>query len=321
MKISIAGFGSVCENAHIPAIKNIANLKISGVFDLSKDRREHALSFINTVVYDNFDEMLEKESPDVLLITTPPSSHKEYILKALNKGIDVLCEKPLCIKLADFDEIADISRGKKRVVYTVHNWKYSDALKKIIEISRDIAPIKYLSWTTMRKKPSSAVMNWRIDPSISGGGIIFDHGWHVFYILREIFLSDFYDIMPYFVFNERRVDEVADLKIIYKNDGIANVHLSWLSPSRKNSCICYGENGWFEFVDDKIFYETKEGSGVYVFDEKISSSSAHPLWTEFVYKDFLISLNDRELFEKNLEEASQCIRIIDKAYRRFNIGG
>lgn len=319
MKLSIAGFGSVCENAHIPAIKNLNLLKISGVFDIYKERRDYASSLLNTTSYDSFDEMIEKEKPEVLLITTPPSSHKEYIIKALHKGINVICEKPLCTTLAEFDEIADSSRGTKKVVYTVHNWKYSDALKKMIDISKKIAPIKYLSWTTMRKKPSSAVSNWRVDPSISGGGIIFDHGWHVFYILKEIFSSDFYDVFPYFIFNDKKVDELADIKIVYRNNGVANIHLSWLSPTRKNSCICYGENGWFEFLDDRIFYETKDGSGVYIFDEKISSSSAHPIWTEMVYKNFLLSLNDKKIFEENLEEASQCMRIIDKCYRKFNL--
>lgn len=321
MKISVVGFGVVCENAHLPAIRNIENLVISGIFDLSEQRREHAKSITNASVYDSFERMIENEKPDILLITTPPASHKDYILKALSMGIDVICEKPLCTSLADFDEISDSIRGNRRIVYTVHNWKYSQQLKKIIEISKIIAPIKYLSWITMRKKPSDAISNWRMDPNISGGGIIFDHGWHVFYLLREIFSSDFEDVLPYFVLNDKKIDEVADLKIVYKNGGIANVHLSWLSPIRKNSCICYGENGWIEFSDDKIFYDTKNGSGVYAFDEKISSSSAHPFWTEMVYKDFLASLNDRSLFEKNLEEASHCIRIIDKSYRKFNTWG
>lgn len=320
MRISIAGFGAVCEKAHIPAIKDISKFKISGVYDLSDERLKAVKSLIGVNAYSNLDEMIDKEKPDCLLVSTPPSSHKDIIIKALDKGINVICEKPLCTKLSDFDEISDASRANDRIVFTVHNWKYAPAISKMIEISKEIAPIKYISWHTLRKMPSvTAGSQWRTNPDISGGGIIFDHGWHVFYILKEITQSEFLDVSPRFAFDDKNIDKVCDLRILYQNGAIANVHLSWESTTRKNSCLCYGKNGWFEFLDDRIVYETPTGDGVYVFDEKLSSSSAHPSWTYNLYLDFLKALDNRKYAEANLKEAAECIRIIEFSYIKSSL--
>ncbi len=317
MHIAIAGFGNVCENAHIPALKRL-NFKVVGVFDLSEERLSKARLY-GFDVYNDIDEMIKKSNPQVLLISTPPSSHRYLIEKAIKSGLDVICEKPLCITLKEFDEIADLSRANDKVVFTVHNWKYSPAVSKMIELSKIISPIKYIWWNTLRKKPStSAGSQWRVDKTKSGGGIIFDHGWHVIYILKEIVCSEAFDVYPYFIFSDLDIDEVADVRILYQNGGIGDIHLSWHSPVRKNSALCYGEKGWFEFCDDRIFYETPQGSGSFVFDEKMSSSSAHPLWTESIYSDFLKAVADRRYAEINLKEAAECIRVIEMSYKKFS---
>lgn len=315
-RFCVVGFGAVCENAHLSLWKELSDLiRPVGVFDVSSDRRDKAKNLIGINVYDSFNIMIEKEKPDFIVITTPPKTHKDFIIQSIKNNIDVLCEKPLCTSLVDFDEISDYVYANEKIVYTVHNWMYSPHIIKIKEIAKKLGELKYLSWQTLRKKPSvSASHNWRQDKNISGGGIIFDHGWHVAYILKNIVNSEFLRIEPYFEFNNE-IDEVCDLRIVYQNGVFANVHLSWNSPIRKNTFFAYGKNGYMIFNDDKIEYNDLDGNmDVFYFDSKISQSSAHPLWTKNIYLDFLKAVDDRKSFEKNFDDARECIRLIEYSY-------
>lgn len=313
MRVAVAGFGAVCENAHLPALKKLG-FDIAGVFDISEKRREDALSY-GFSVYDNAERMIDETKPDFVLISTPPYSHKAIIDIALRRNVNVVCEKPLCLNMKEFFEIKSLSEKYNRIVFTVHNWKYAPAVSEMFEICSRISPIRYLSWYTLRKSPSITVSSqWRLDPSKSGGGIIFDHGWHVIYIVKNMLNSQSINLSPHFVFNDSKIDEMVDLRLHFANGSIADIHLSWRSPVRKNFVLCYGEKGWFEFNDDVIVYEDISGSSKIVFDEKISASSAHAQWTEKMYLEFLKAVENKEYALKNLEESYECIKVIELSY-------
>jgi predicted dehydrogenase len=317
--ICIVGFGAVCENAHIPVIKELKeNYILKGIFDVDKERRKKASEICGVNVYDNLLQMLEKEKPNCLVITTPPSSHKEIILKAIERGIDVLCEKPLVTNLEDFKEIQKFVNKTSRIVYTVHNWIYSPHIIEIKKFMDEIGSVRRINWETLRKKPSqSASSNWRVDPKISGGGIIFDHGWHVIYIMRSFIGKSFTDVNPFFLMNESGIDEVADFRIEYE-DVVSDIHLSWRSPIRKNIMTAYGDGGVLVFDDEKIYIYKENGEvKEHFFNEKMSQSSAHPIWTKNVYIDFYNSFKNRKKFEENFDEALECIMIIEKAYEKY----
>ena len=44
-------------------------------------------------------------------------------------------------------------------------------------------------WQTLRTRPAAAGDerggNWRVDPAVAGGGVLTDHGWHVFYVVQR----------------------------------------------------------------------------------------------------------------------------------------
>ncbi|MEF3280460.1 MAG: Gfo/Idh/MocA family oxidoreductase [Elusimicrobiota bacterium] len=320
-KLAIVGFGAVCENAHAKALNELKDIITPVcVFDLSKERIKKAVEILKVVGYESLDEMIEKEKIDVALVSTPPSTHKDIIIKLLEKGIDVLCEKPLCVNLSEFDEISDAVYSNEKIVYTVHNWKYSPHILKIKELIPEIGELKYVEWKTLRKNPSqSASYNWRIDPRLSGGGIVFDHGWHVIYILNSLIGKRICDINAQFDFTQNLIDEVADLTLVYEDKTIANIHLSWKSCLRKNFIFAYGSKGILIFDDDIIKIEKKDGEKIeFSFDEKLSASSAHPLWTKYIYMDFIKAIDDRGKFEENFDEARQCIKTIMAGYKYYD---
>ena len=82
---------AVCDNQLTLAKEAAARYKIKGI-------------------YQNLDDMLAKDKLDVVVIVTPPASHMELAIKAMNAGCHVLVEKPMAIGLKEADAIVEASK-------------------------------------------------------------------------------------------------------------------------------------------------------------------------------------------------------------------
>ncbi len=108
-----------------------------GVYDLNSGRSEYAKNLYggNCKQYLDFDKMLDENKPDYVIVTTVDATHHEYIVRALNKGYNVITEKPLTTDETKLKQILDAekSSGKKVIVafnyrHSTHNTKLKDVL-------------------------------------------------------------------------------------------------------------------------------------------------------------------------------------------------
>ncbi|MGI6003887.1 MAG: Gfo/Idh/MocA family protein [Christensenellales bacterium] len=70
--------------------------------------KEHNVS----LAYDDYDKMLEEVKPDVVYVATPNNAHYEYVIKALDAGVNVLCEKPMPDNLRQLEAMVAKAREK-----------------------------------------------------------------------------------------------------------------------------------------------------------------------------------------------------------------
>jgi len=120
--------------------------------------------------------------------------HNEAARAALSAGAHVIVEKPLALSLTEFDQLAALAAEKHRVLICVHNWKYAPAYavaRRAIEAGR-LGAIRFISIDRLRTQPAGAGGSggkWRAYAA-SGGGILIDHGWHVFYLMHWLMGGD-----------------------------------------------------------------------------------------------------------------------------------
>ncbi|MFC2080050.1 Gfo/Idh/MocA family protein [Bacteroidota bacterium] len=86
--------------------------------------------------YTDYLEMLDQELPDVVDIITPPETHLEMCREAADRGIHIICQKPLAPTMEEAIEIVDYV-SKKGVRFMVHeNWRFQPwyrEIKKLIK--------------------------------------------------------------------------------------------------------------------------------------------------------------------------------------------
>src|SRR6202158_2838531 len=112
---AISGFGEVAARAHLPGWRTREDVGVAVVHDPLSARRHEAIRLIKSVrVYDDLGLMLDGESPDFVDIASPPAYHAESRRAALSGGTHVIVEKPLCLGLSEFDEVAAVAAKEGR---------------------------------------------------------------------------------------------------------------------------------------------------------------------------------------------------------------
>ncbi len=111
-------------------------------FDLRPDRRETAASQFRIRTVARLEEALA-EQPDAAAVSVPPSLHGGMVLAALRAGCHVFSEAPLCLSMAELDEIESAARAAGKLVAPSCTWlhyPFHSTLKKMVETA-DLGPI------------------------------------------------------------------------------------------------------------------------------------------------------------------------------------
>ncbi|MCB0748262.1 MAG: Gfo/Idh/MocA family oxidoreductase [Ignavibacteriae bacterium] len=111
-------------------------LEFVGLSDINPGRLKFGHEYIgaNCPTFINFDEMLRKTNPDLVIVTTKDSTHHEFIIRALDFGCDVLTEKPLTIDEYKCQQIIDAERRSSKNLIVGFNYRWSPYATKIKEL-------------------------------------------------------------------------------------------------------------------------------------------------------------------------------------------
>lgn len=107
-----------------------------GLCDNNHSRLNYARDFIGVEcpVFSSFDTMIDQTNPDLVIVTTDDSSHDTFIIKALERDINVLTEKPMTTDEFKCDAILRAERKSKARIIVGFNYRWSPYMTKIKEL-------------------------------------------------------------------------------------------------------------------------------------------------------------------------------------------
>lgn len=112
--------------------------EVTAIADLKPERLEAANKYLHLPadrLFSTADEMFaQPKLADIMAITTQDAQHKEHALKALEKGYDLLLEKPISNKLEDIVTIAAAAKRLGRTVIVCHVLRYTPFYRKVKEL-------------------------------------------------------------------------------------------------------------------------------------------------------------------------------------------
>jgi predicted dehydrogenase len=291
--------------------------EIVAVVDRTEERRKAAQeSLPGVATFATIEKLAADTAIDFVDICTPPALHGRPILDALGHGWNVLCEKPLLLDPVELEKVRALARRSGRAVVPVHNWKYAPIIRAATEALRSgvIGSLAEVEIETLRIEDCAAVdpanPNWRRDPAIAGGGILFDHGWHAVYLARHWFGEGPLEVeatvnRP----SPNGIEDEATLRLRFRN-GRAKIFLTWRARERRNTMRLRGERGEIAINDDTL----KIGREETRFDSALSGGSHHPDWFEAMLPDVINHFRAPQGARDSFEEAALCLSVIRRAY-------
>ncbi|MEE8167251.1 MAG: Gfo/Idh/MocA family oxidoreductase [Candidatus Hydrothermarchaeales archaeon] len=296
MKAIIIGFGNIAEKGHLPTYHKLG-IEIAAIVDICGKRREKARSY-GLQAYESLEDV--KEDADVIDICAPPNYRLEAVVYAAEKGLDVICEKPIS-HTSEAERIRDAVDEGGIFFFPVHNWKYAPQYQKARELimGNGILEVQMSTHRTTYN-PGNPDWNpdWRVKREISGGGILMDHGYHNIYLAMYLLGRKFREVKLKEIeyFPDSLVEKKARFELLFPEK--VEINLDWNSTKREIRNVIYGDKV-IQLLDDSLVVDGEVQDRV----GRISKDSVHMEWYYSVFSDFLEKrkLGDNACFLEGLK--------------------
>jgi predicted dehydrogenase len=127
--------------------------------------------------FTNFDEMIDKSRPELVMVTTMDSTHHIFIKRALEKGVNVITEKPMVTEAADCQSVLDAEKKHGRNIIVTFNYRYAPKHEKIKQLisSGEIGKVTSVDFSWYLDTSHGADYFRRWHRLKSGGGSLWVH--------------------------------------------------------------------------------------------------------------------------------------------------
>jgi predicted dehydrogenase len=334
---AVIGCGFIAENGHLPAYrKHPQSFDVAVVADGSAARRQRAAALVpGAVIHESAEEAIATPGLDFVDICLPPSEHARLAHFALDRGLHVLCEKPLATTPEDARSMLDHAVRAERVLFPCHNYKHAPVIRTVRRVldSGVIGTVHLVTLQTFRNTHARGVSewrpDWRRDRRYSGGGIAMDHGSHTFYLAFE-WLGGLPTAITAKMSTPPDFDTEDNLSCtVTFPAGMASAHLTWTAGIRKVIYTIQGSEGAIRVEDDdvEVCVMKREGSSSKVaWDRKVESVSSdwmdagHSVWFASLFEQFREAIQRGDYAGREARESAACVELIAAAYASARAG-
>lgn len=178
-RVAVIGAGIIA-GSHLKAMRSMDALAPCAIADIAQDRADALAAEHGIPSYADYKEMLEKERPDIAVVTLPHYLHKEAACLAASLGCHVMLEKPMAMSVRECDEIAHaVQAGGVRLMvgHTQHYDAANLAAKAWIDGGR-LGRLTMIDDRRHQRYDTPTRPAWFFEKAKAGGGILTNLGSH-----------------------------------------------------------------------------------------------------------------------------------------------
>jgi len=191
----IIGCGDVTEVKSGPAFNKVANSSLVAVMRRNAAKAaDYAKRHNVSRWYTNADELIADPQVNAIYIATPPDSHEVYTIAALNAGKPVYVEKPMALNYAAAKNISRAAADKNIPLVVAHYRREQPLFKKVKALIKEkiigdclLARLEFSAPPLTPQQLATTHYDWRVNPTISGGGLFHDLAPHQLDLMRYFF--------------------------------------------------------------------------------------------------------------------------------------
>lgn len=182
LKIALIGAGGIATSSHAPAYEKMENVEIAAVCDIIEERAVKMAERLGAPMHcTDYKKVFEIDGLDAVDICTPNYLHSIIAVDALEHGLNVFCEKPDAVSVAEAEKMKAAAEKSGKVLMVMRNNRYrgiSSYLKQFIADGKmgEIYAAR-CGWQRRRGIPGKG--GWFTTKEQSGGGPLIDLGVHM----------------------------------------------------------------------------------------------------------------------------------------------
>ena len=264
----------------------------------------------NVECYSNYKNAIQNDLLDLIVISTPTSTHYDIAKFALENSKHILVEKPLSLSLKQVDKLNNIAKTKKRMIFVDYPFLFSGTINHIKKIIDRNKYGKILEIESFREQA----------PVRSDSNVIWDLGAHDISLLIYLLNDKPYSIKSIKKKNiKKKLCDSAYINLKYKNNLNVLIKNSWVSPTKirllkikfKKAILYCDENESLYKI--KIYANKKKKNWTDYSLEIPEIDLTEPLAKMTNYIFHSIKKNKNPLFENNFnEKVTSLLEKIDK---------
>ena len=224
MKVAVVGYGGM-GGWHTEKLLKSDVAELAGIYDIRRERNELAESR-GIHAYGSLRELLQDSEVELVTVAVPNDAHEDVVVKALNAGKNVICEKPVALSLESLNRMIEAAE-KNHVHFSTHQnrrWDVDYLAMKQVHDSGELG--KVINVESRIHGSRGIPSDWRGE-KVHGGGMLYDWGIHLIDQMLMIFgfenVESVYCICDHITNQE--VDDGFRLDLNFKNGQRATVEV------------------------------------------------------------------------------------------------
>ena len=244
MRYGIVGAGGIA-SAYAKSFETANNADLVATCDVRPEAADALARSVGCESYSDIGKMCDNSRVEAVVICTPPCTHREISELMMERGVHVLCEKPLAIESADAQAMIEAAERNNVLFTMASKFRYVDDVVKARSLMNSGVLGDIILFENCFTGTVDMSQRWNSDPSISGGGVLIDNGTHSVDIMRY-FLGPVVELQ---VVEGRRIQDlpVEDTvrMFVRTSEGVmGSIDLSWsMSKDTPNYISIYGSQG------------------------------------------------------------------------------
>jgi predicted dehydrogenase/nucleoside-diphosphate-sugar epimerase len=256
-RVGLVGAGNISEH-HAYALQDLPGCELLGFVDLDRDRAQAAAERHGARAFESLEALVDAGAT-VIHVLTPPSSHAEMALKALEHGCHVLIEKPLAEDVGDCRAVEELAREKGLVASVNHSLLYDPQIVRALDAVRTGKLGRIVSVDILRGSEYPPFEGGVLPPQYKSAGYPFrDLGVHCLYLMQELLgpiehVEAAYQSLggdPNLAFDEWRA-------LVTCRDGLGQFQLSWNAKPIQSQLVIHGTEGILRVDLFAMFHATR----------------------------------------------------------------
>lgn len=227
IRTGLAAYGMSGQVFHAPFISTDPHFELSVVTERTKELSRER--YPEAGIVRSFEELINREELDLIVINTPDSTHYEYARRALEAGKHVIVEKPFTTTIAEAEELVDLAseKGLMLSVYQNRRWDGDFLTVKSILSKGLLGRLVEFESTFPRYRNFIKPNTWK-ETGENGGGLTYNLGSHLIDQAVQLFgmpeavfadiatMRDGGKVDDYFIIHLLRSAKVPEVRITLK---------------------------------------------------------------------------------------------------------